>query len=68
MVCIIEGCGIICVSIAYLTIVLANYSFYNIVVKSIYARGEDTKAMGILIVYEIIIFLSMWSHVMAMTS
>jgi hypothetical protein len=68
MVCILEGCGITCVSIAYITLIIANVAFINIVVVPKVQKEEPVSPWLLLGTYEALILLIIWAHLKTMFS
>lgn len=66
MVCIIDWCGVICVSFTYLTLMIANVSFINIVIVPEVHRDNTLDIWIILAFYEAVIILIVWSHLKTM--
>lgn len=68
MVCILEGCGITCVVIAYLSLLIANVTFINIVVVEKAKEGDPLAPWILLGTYELLMVLIIWSHLKTMFS
>lgn len=66
VVCIFESCGIISVIVTYLTILIANLSFINIVILPSMNESDDLDKWVLLAMYEFVILMIVWSHLKTM--
>lgn len=66
VVCIFEWCGILCVTITYATLFIANLSFINIVIVPEIERSDELDVWVLLAMYEMVIIMIIWSHMKTM--
>ncbi len=68
MVFIHESCGLICVVIIYCCIIIVNISFLQVVIVPSLEEGLSQGHWALLITYQTVILLIVWSHLKAMTT
>jgi hypothetical protein len=68
MVFIRESCGLVCIVIIYCCIIIVNISFLQVVIVPSLIVGLSNGHWVLLITYQAVILLVVWSHLKAMTT